>query len=323
MTGEAQHSKNRRSLAGRVILWLLVAAVCYFVAKNLIDHWQEISSYDWQIRPFWLALSLVLHLAALAGFSTVWCLLMRSFDHRVSFSHGFKISYIANLGRYLPGKIWPLFGMVYLAGRLGIRKEEAMASWGMAQLFAIPSSIMVGLLLLISYPELLFEQLGGKVSTLIWIAAALSLVGSLLLVFTPNSALNLANAVLVRFGRDAIEFSLSKGRALSIYIGYAISWLLYGVAFFTFVRSVAPENLPIAVAAGLFILAYQIGYLAIFAPGGIGIREFILTTMMTPFVGPIAVGLAVAARLWNMVAEILSALIALTIRLPNSDEPSE
>jgi uncharacterized membrane protein YbhN (UPF0104 family) len=64
---------------------------------------------------------------------------------------------------------------------------------------------------------------------------------------------------------------------------------------------------------GSFVVAYLIGYLAIFAPGGIGARELVLTGVLSPFIGPIAAGVAVAARLWNLLAEALAAIIALVI----------
>ncbi|NMC43979.1 MAG: UPF0104 family protein, partial [candidate division Zixibacteria bacterium] len=58
-----------------------------------------------------------------------------------------------------------------------------------------------------------------------------------------------------------------------------------------------------------------IGYLAIFAPGGIGPREAVMTLLLAPFFGPaVAAALSLASRLWLIVVEAVAALIALKIK---------
>ena len=79
-------------------------------------------------------------------------------------------------------------------------------------------------------------------------------------------------------------------------------------------------SIPIVAGVGAFVLAYEIGYLAVFAPGGIGARELVLITILTPFLGPVASGLAVAARVWNLVTEFIAALIALLIKFDKDKE---
>lgn len=64
---------------------------------------------------------------------------------------------------------------------------------------------------------------------------------------------------------------------------------------------------------GAYNGAYQIGYLALFAPGGLGPREFVLTVMLSPFIGPIAAAITVISRLWSILVEGIAALIALTV----------
>jgi len=81
---------------------------------------------------------------------------------------------------------------------------------------------------------------------------------------------------------------------------------------------VADITLPIIPTVGSFILAYQLGYLAFFAPGGIGVRELVITVILTPYLGSITAGIAVAARIWNMVVEIIAATIAWFIKFSNN-----
>ncbi|MCK4572859.1 MAG: hypothetical protein KAU36_00740, partial [candidate division Zixibacteria bacterium] len=77
---------------------------------------------------------------------------------------------------------------------------------------------------------------------------------------------------------------------------------------------------PVIAGIGAFVLAYEIGYLTVFAPGGLGARELVLITVLTPFLGPVAAGMAVAARIWNLVTEFIAALIALLIKFDKNKE---
>jgi hypothetical protein len=90
-------------------------------------------------------------------------------------------------------------------------------------------------------------------------------------------------------------------------------WLTNGVAFFLFVAATTPlalERLPafIAMNAG----AYWIGYVSFITPSGMGFREGALALMLaTYFPTPVAVALALAARLWSTAGELLGVLVVL------------
>ncbi len=317
-----QPRRSGRAILIAVAKLVLVAVVVYFVVQRFAANWDELTAYSWQIRPLWLAFSIIVHVVALAGMALVWSLIIKGFGHRLSLAQAFKIAYIANLGRYIPGKIWPVLGMMYLAKKVGVKQEEAMASWGIAQLFAIPSSLIVAVVAVALHPTMITGQLGSLLTTGLYLIAGVIVLLSLAMVVLPNRSLALFNVLLKVIKRPPIVFRLGVSTAIQIYIGYAICWGLFGAGFWLLLRAItADPATPFAVGVGAFVLAYQIGYLAIFAPGGLGVREFVLTAILTPYLGGIAVGTAVAARIWNMVAEIIVALVALAIPLdPNEPQ---
>ena len=67
-------------------------------------------------------------------------------------------------------------------------------------------------------------------------------------------------------------------------------------------------------AVGIFAGAYQIGYLVLFAPGGIGPRELIMSQMLMPFLPGIAPIIAILSRLWTIIIEITATGLSLTVR---------
>jgi hypothetical protein len=89
--------------------------------------------------------------------------------------------------------------------------------------------------------------------------------------------------------------------------------LLYGVAFWLFARGITPRatgnaSSYIAVYTG----SYLAGYLALFAPGGVGVREAVLVIAMPKFdlaSAPDAAVIAITSRLWLTILEILPGLL--------------
>jgi glycosyltransferase 2 family protein len=95
-------------------------------------------------------------------------------------------------------------------------------------------------------------------------------------------------------------------------VGYALYWVVTGIAFAGLVRSLHPlaaADVPLAVAA--YAAAYAIGFLALITPAGLGVREGVLTVALAQIM-PVGVALAVAllSRLWMMLVELLGAGLA-------------
>ena len=78
------------------------------------------------------------------------------------------------------------------------------------------------------------------------------------------------------------------------------------------------DKLPVFIAMNA--AAYLIGYVSFITPSGLGFREGALVAFLSPFFPtPVAVALALAARLWSTAGEMLGVLIAV---LPTSNEKS-
>jgi hypothetical protein len=240
-----------------------------------------------------------------------------SLGREVSNAKAFKIAYLANLGRYIPGKIWQMFGMIYLAKKEGITEEEAVTSFGLSQIFAIPSGLLSGIVFLSVQPGSFQKEFGlqSYATGLLVAVAALIFLVSLLVIFAPRSMEKILNRLLRLLRRREVSLKINKSLATAIYGGYFLAWSLYGVSFWIFLKGITTTQTPLLPAIGLFVMAYQIGYLMLFAPGGVGPREAMMTVFLTPWFGQaVAAAVALASRLWLICAETISALIALRIR---------
>ena len=79
------------------------------------------------------------------------------------------------------------------------------------------------------------------------------------------------------------------------------------MAFWILVRSLGFQ-LTLMEGVPAFPAAYVAGYVALFAPAGVGIRESMLVAFLGPVLGAGAAVVALAARLWVTIVELLPAL---------------
>ena len=103
-----------------------------------------------------------------------------------------------------------------------------------------------------------------------------------------------------------------------------LGWLIYGLSFWLFIQGILPDaRISFVTASGVFTLSYILGTLALFAPGGIGVRELVLISLLTPHLGSGgAVATSVGSRLLLTIGEFGAALIAVALaRTAPSSEP--
>jgi hypothetical protein len=102
----------------------------------------------------------------------------------------------------------------------------------------------------------------------------------------------------------------SQGAALTL-----AAWLTYGTAFWLLAAGLGVDaGLDLWTAVGVFALGYILGLAAVFAPGGIVVREAAFVALLTPVVGSgAALALSLASRVQLTLTEAGAALLALAV----------
>jgi len=283
---------------------VLTIAVTYFLFRSLRLSWSEIAALDavdWRPRPAPFAASLAVLLAVLVYAVWLWMAMVRSLGGpALPLVEAIRIFYLALLGRYLPGKVWQLAGLAYLAGKKGVSLPVATSSAVLGQIFSLGAAACVaagGLAVGVGqgYPS----------GAALWPLAVLALVGIAALV---PAAQRLALRLAFRLGGKGEAAPELDGwfgaRWLALYLPV---WLGYGVAFGLLWASF--QALPAVFwpgAIGALAAAYFVGYAALFAPAGVGVREGALAVLLAPWAGAAAATvLAVIARIWMTVGELV------------------
>lgn len=283
-----------------------VVAAATFLGLTIARHWAQLEAFDWEIRWVALLASIAALASVLAWGVFVWKLVLDRFDHPpIALRHLFRIWFLSNLARYVPGKIWQFVGAAELARGAGLSRAVVLTSMVAHVGFSLLAAAIVSTL------ALLPAGLPDGVSSMGLVALAAL---SLLLVHPRvlNGMLGLA-ARLLR--REVLRWSGRWSDGLLLLALAVASWVLYGAAFALFVHSIvgvdATSLLPLT---GVNALSFLIGYLVFLAPAGLGAREGAMALLLRPFAPPgVAALVAVLSRLWTVAGELLGAALVVLL----------
>ena len=302
--------------AGRVLAAALTVAALLFAGRAIAGQWRAFRATGAGVQLHWdtLALSALVVVGAYAVLIETWRRTVERWGARLAWGDAARIWFISNLGRYLPGKVWQVGAMGAMAHARGVSPVAATGS-----------AIVINLVNLVAGAGVV-AACGVELLPLpIPIGAVAALLG-LALALLPW-IVRLAAAGAARLLRRPVDLPALPAGALWIAaFGCTVAWLLYGIGFRLLVAGVlgeAPGALRAYVAA--FTGSYVVGYIVLFAPGGIGVREGSLLAALGRLglaAGGAAGVIAVASRLWLTVLELLPGLALLLVDLLRRRPPS-
>jgi hypothetical protein len=115
----------------RVLLQAVVTTlVVAFVARAVAHNWSDFRSVEVRIhpRPAWLVLSAAATLLTYLLQIQSWRCVLAGWRQTLGFAPAARAWCVANLGRYVPGKIWSVAGLVIMARQHGVEGWSAAAS---------------------------------------------------------------------------------------------------------------------------------------------------------------------------------------------------
>src|SRR4029077_4966518 len=124
---------------------LVTLAVVAFVARSIARNWTEFRSLHvaLTVTPVWLAASALTVLATYAMQIESWRRILAGWHQHLRFAPAARTWSLANLGRYVPGKVWSVAGPVVLAQRAGVAPGPAAASAFVIQAVSLGSGVAV------------------------------------------------------------------------------------------------------------------------------------------------------------------------------------
>lgn len=297
---------SRRQVPVRrvVRLALLLAAAGACLAAVVAERDQIAGSLG-RLGPLSILLAAVLVVSASVLTMLSWRALLADLGSRLPLPAAARIFFLAQLGKYLPGSVWPLLAQVELGRDHHVPARRSATAAVVSLGVAVTTGLAVAASTLPVSTPAVFRRYW-------WAFAAIPV---LIAVLHPR----VLNPVLARAcrlaGRSVPERPLTPRGILPAAGWMLLAWLCYGLQAVVLVRDLGgtgPAAGPGAI--GAFALAWVVGFLVVFAPAGAGVREAALVLALSPAL-PAAAALLVAlvSRLLLTAADLVLAGLAIGV----------
>jgi uncharacterized membrane protein YbhN (UPF0104 family) len=289
----------------RILSILIISAIFYFMGHHLYRNWEKVSGHNFNLDWYLLSISILL-LPAYFFFKTlVWNWILFKMGAAISLRKCCRILFLTQLGKYLPGKVWPVLGRVYMCEKEGVSKREAFTSVLLESIF----EIITGALVFFFFVFLVFKkELGG--GNMLGILSAVIFLG--ILILHPRIFYKILNYFLAKLGREEVKETLNYKNSIWLFILYTFVLLFEGVSFYILVNAifyVSPDKF--LALTGMLAMAGIMGLISIFTPAGLGVREGVLAALLSYYLPlHIAIIISLMARIWITSGELICAGIA-------------
>jgi hypothetical protein len=195
------------------------------------------------------------------------------------------VFFVSQLGKYLPGSVWPVLAQMEYGRRTEVGRKNMLA----ANALTVALSLSVGLMVAALTLPLASAD---AVHRYWWAFACLPFLIALL---HPKAVPGAINMVFRRLGRETMSSELTWATMIRSSGWALLSWLAFGLHLYILVAGIGVHGWHVlAECIGGFALAACAGILVIPAPAGAGIRDAVLIASLAPSLGSgsaLAVGL--------------------------------
>lgn len=296
-----------RSVLLGLLKWGLFLVVIYFVGANLIAQLRSIAWRELDLHVGFVLLATGCAILSRGLDIVTWRYVVACFHRPPGWLAMLTVAWIPMLGKYLPGKAATVVGAVWLLRREGVPTVIGTR----AVLTQVGLVVILGLLLAVPI------TLWGPVADLLgyaWLWCVLLIAGGLVCLH-PKVFAAAANFLLRRLGREPLVGTPRLRDYVRVGALLLVGRALAGVTLWCACRSLAPvsaDQIPLLIAA--MALATTSGFLAFFAPAGLGVREHMLQLVLRHLLASSAVVVVGMRLLYTLVEVALAGVGMLVLR---------
>jgi glycosyltransferase 2 family protein len=288
----------------RTPLRLAVAAVFLAViVAVLAGQWEQVRPLLGRLSVPVLLASWALVLAGIYATFRCWRAALADVGATLPHSGAMRVFYLGQLGKYLPGTVWPVVTQMRLGRDYRVPPRASGAAVVVFMLMVIGTGLLVGVPVI--------PLLGhDAVDEYHWLAFALPLFA---LALTPPVMNRVIKMALRMTRRPPLPAPLSLGGILRGAGWAMLSWLCYGTQVYLLARQLGAEGgaLLWLQCTGAFAVAFASGPLLLIVPAGAGVREAALLLLLGSTVtAPVAAVIAVISRLLFIVGDLAWSAVA-------------
>lgn len=283
----------------------------YFVYISVAFLVYALWKADYLIVPkidnyFFLAVSVVFLIAGYLTKSFVWTQTLKFKNLPVTFRSGVTSVGLAELGKYIPGKLWIILGRAgYISENYSYKLKDTSYVSFYTQILTIWTGLLIGA------AGFLFIPVPTKWAV-IFITGFVILT---LILFVP-SLQDFSLGIVNRLLKKNINLPVVRVNELVRLLPFFLfDWFIRIAGFALLLGALSPDYLNLLFLPG-YPLSITLGILAVIAPGGLGVREGVLVFWLHQ--GGLAIETAttisLVTRLWMLFGEVFIFVWALSLK---------
>jgi len=260
----------------------------------------DFSALDWR----WMIAGVFAYAVGMFPAAIAWLQTLSGFGQNVPLRAGFHAYFLGHLGKYVPGKAMVIVMRVARLAPLGIEIKPTVVAIFVETLTSIAVGAVLGCVFLFFLPEFPPSWMIA--------GAAVCIPCSIVLLLPHTFRAILAVLAKSKIGRmpRSVSEAFTWKMMIRTCLWMAIGWLIHGTAGWLVLSGIqSTPGLSTFQAWAACVSAIALGSVVGFAsmlPGGAGIRELVITWLLSSIVPqPIALFAAIAFRIANLTAEFL------------------
>jgi uncharacterized membrane protein YbhN (UPF0104 family) len=294
--------------SSKKVRWGVGAVAVGLALWAVIAEWDEVVGAIRDLEPWLLALALAATIGNVVAASLVWRRVLADLGTRLGIAPTAKIYFIGQLGKYLPGSVWPVVIQAELGSDYHVPRKRTATATVVALLISVVSAALIVLACMPLSGNVVPDQFRWAVVLIVPLAVTLH----------PKVFGVLADRLLVLVGRAPLEHRTSTRGTAAATSWAMLSWLFSGLQVWLLSISFgAPADVRtvLLMTAG-YALAWAVGFLVIVAPAGVGAREVALAAVLAPVLdaGEVVVVVLLSRVLFTAVDLVAAGSVALTVR---------
>jgi glycosyltransferase 2 family protein len=295
--GDRRTASVRRPPRWRTVVRVAVLAVFLgALGWALATQWGAVRAPLGQLSIWSVGVALAAVMAGILATFLCWRAVLTDVAGRLPLAAGARVFFVGQLGKYLPGSLWPVMAQMELGRDHQVPERASAAAVGVFLLVVVGTGLAVAAA---GAPLLDPDALHAYW----WLLAVLPLA---LLAAVPPVLNRLLGLVMRLARRPPLPAPLSSTGLLRAAGWAVVSWLAYGVHVWMLAGQLTDAGpLLLAHATGAFAAAWCAGLLLVVAPAGAGVREAALILLLGGVLtGPQATVVAVVSRLLFVVGDL-------------------
>lgn len=289
-----------RIARSRVTRWVVGTLTLALAVWAVLSRRHEVLDALGRLQPGWLALAALATVGNIALAGATWRAALADLGSPLPLLVVGRIFFVGQLGKYLPGSVWPMVMQAELGSDHGVARRRTATATVVAMLVAVTSGLTMVLATLPFVPDVVPAGFG-------W---AVLLVLPLLVALHPALLGPIIDRGLRLIGRPRLGQHTSLRGTLVAFGWACLSWLSAGVQVWALSATLgAPRDVrTLALSVGGYALAWAVGFVVVITPAGAGAREVVLGAVLATVLGTGAVVVVVlVSRVLFTVLDVLLA----------------